>query len=660
MTGWIAAVPAVAVAAAVLLLPGLVVAAAFGLRGLTAVALSPALSITALAGTAVVAGLAHASFGLPVLGLGTGVLAGLGFAASRLLPGRYPCRAGRAVCVAGLAGVAAGAPFAALAVVRGIGRPDVFPQTYDAVFHLSAVWQALHTGDASSLTLGTVAAPGRSTAFYPGAWHGLVALVAQSSGAPVVVAVSAVSVVLAALVWPLGCVLLARQVAGSRPGVLFAAGVLSSAFGASPFLLLSYGTLWPNALANALLPAALACAARVLVPRDRADRVDGFDGPRAGVAAVVVLPGLLLAHPNAVMSGILYVTLMLLVALGRWAAQAGAGTRRRVVAGCVGGAAVLGVAWLVALSPVFAVTRRTSWPARQSLAQAVGEWVTAAPMRTPVPWVAALLVLVGCVVAWRRPGRRWLALAHAAAGAAFVLVAGSDGRVARDLSGPWYDDPFRFAALLGVTAVPLAALGLEAVATRLAGLVRSRSVRLATLRPLAATCGLAAVVAALTGGVYAGSNSRVVATWYHGQAMVGPAEQAMLERVPQLVPPGERVAGNPWNGSPFVSVLGDRAAVFPHVGGTWDPDRALLASSLNQAGRSPGVCAAAHRLGVGFVIDGAVDFWRGDRRQAQYSGLEVAGHPGFEPVAHGGRLTLYRVTACSVDPATPFPVSATG
>ena len=121
----------------------------------------------------------------------------------------------------------------------------------------------------------------------------------------------------------------------------------------------------------------------------------------------------------------------------------------------------------------------------------------------------------------------------------------------------------------------------------------------------------------------------------------------MLERLPQRVPSGELVAGHPWNGSPFASVLGDRAAVFPHVSGSWDPDRALLASSLNRAEELPEVCAAARRLDVGYVIDGSVAFWKGDHRQAQYSGLEVAGHPGFEPVAHGGRLTLYRVTACS-------------
>lgn len=652
MTGWVTAFPAIAAAAGLLLVPGLLVALAGGLRGLTAVGVAPPLSVTVLACTAVVAGLMGVPFGPIALASGAAVGAVVALGVGRLLPGTARPRTRCPSVAAGLAGAAAGGVCAALAVVRGIGRPDVFPQTFDAVFHLSAAWQALHTRDASSLTMGTVAAPGSSSAFYPSAWHGLVALVAEVSGAPVVVSVSAVSVAVAAVVWPLGCVLLARQVAGGRPGVLFAAGVLSAAFGASPYLLLSYGTLWPNSLANALLPAVLACAARVLVPRDRADRVEGFDSARAVVVGAAALPGLALAHPNAVLSGLVYATVMALVTLARWGVAAGAVSRTRGMA--VGGAVALIVTelWLVAWSPVFAVTRRTGWPARQSLAQAVGEWVSAAPMRTPVPWLAAALVLVGCAVAWRRPALRWLVLAHAAAGSAFVLVAGSDGPVARALSGPWYDDPFRFAALLGVTAVPLSALGLEAVATAGVRLVRSRLPGVAPLRPLAVTCGLAAVVATLTGGMYAGGNSHVVATWYRGQALAGPAERAMLERLPELVPRGELVAGNPWNGSSFASVLGDRAAVFPHVGGSWDADRLLLATSLNRAGDLPSVCAAARRLDVGYVIDGAITFWKGDQRQAQYGGLEVAGHPGFVPVAHGGRLTLYKLTACSSPPRT--------
>ena len=659
MSSWVEALPAVLTAAAVLLLPGLAVALAAGLRGIPALGLAAPLSVTTVGLTAVVVGRLGVPFGLAAVVVAAALVAGVAVVASRFLPGRtreHPERIMSPIMspiistvmstASAMAGAALGGTCAAVAVARGIGQPDVFPQTFDAIFHLSAVWRVLHTGDGSSLTLGTVSAPGRSVAFYPGAWHDVVALVAETSGASVVVAANAVSIGIAALVWPLGCVLLARQVVGSRPGVLFAAGVLSAGFGASPYLLLSYGTLWPNALANALLPSVLACAVSVLLTRPARDP-EGLDRARALAVGLAVLPGLALAHPNAVTSAMLYLTVMALVSLAIWGFGARANPVTRATA--AGGAMVMvaAEAWFVAASPVFAATRATSWPARQTLAQAAGEWAFSAPMRSPIPWLAAFLVLVGCVVAARRPALRWLVLAHAAAGAAFVLVSGSDGPIARALSGPWYDDSFRFAALLGVTAVPLAAIGLERLSAAGSRSVARAAPRVRAVAPQAVTGASAVVLAALTVGMYAGANSRVVGAWYHGQSLAGPAERSMLERLPELVPPGELIAGNPWNGSPLASPLGNRATVFPHVSGSWDPDRALLATSLNQATERPAVCAAVRRLNVGYVIDGSIAFWKGDRRQTRYPGLEIEGHTGFAPEASGVRLTLYRVTACS-------------
>lgn len=642
-------------AACVLVLPGLLVALAAGLRGNAALGMASPLSVTTVALTAVVCELVGVPFGVPAVAVATTAAAAAVLLAARLLPaGRTRATARlqtghlgtghlgtrhlgseRFATASGIAGAAIGGTCAAVAVVRGIGRPEVFPQTFDALFHLSAVWRVLHTGDASSLTLGSVSAPGHSAAFYPAAWHDVVALVAQVSGAHVVVAVNCVSIAIATVVWPLGCVFLARQLVGDRPGVLFAAGVLSAAFGASPYLLLSYGTLWPNALANALLPSVLACGVAVLLPRSPRD-LDGLDGMRALALGAATLPGVALAHPNAVPSAMLYLTVMALAALGRWGLGDGAGPRRRLTAAGAASALVGADLWFVAFSPVFAATRGTSWPARQTLAQAAGEWALAAPMRSPVPWLAATLVLLGCAVASRKPRLRWLVLAHAAAGAAFVLVSGSDGRLARALSGPWYDDSFRFAGLLGITAVPLAAVGLEWCATAGVIAVGRATPRARRLTPQAVVGPMALVLAALTMGMYAGANGRVVGNWYHGQSLAGPAERSMLVRLPQLVPSDVRIAGNPWNGSPLAAPLGNRATVFPHVGGAWDPDRLLLAKSLNEAAESPAVCAAVHRLDVSYVIDGPIEFWKGDRRQTRYPGLEVEGHPGFVPVASGG------------------------
>jgi hypothetical protein len=378
----------------------------------------------------------------------------------------------------------------------------------------------------------------------------------------------------------------------------------------------------------------------------------------AGVASGAALPGLVLAHPNVVVSLLLLVTAAGATIAVQWATEPSRQQGRRFTGVLVGGVVVaLLELWFVGRSPVFAAVRGTSWPRRESLAQAAGEWVAAAPQRVPVPVLLALLVGVGFVAAVRSPRDRWLAVAHLAAGAAFVLVAGSDSTSVRALSGPWYDDPFRLAALLGVTAVPLAVLGVERAGVAVLGLVGQVAGRVrwtGLVVPL-----LALLVVGLTGGGYARANARVLATWYAGTPLAGPQEQALLARLPRWVPEGTSVAGNPWNGSALAGAIGGVPVLYPHLQGDWGADRDAVAADLDEAATSPSVCAAARRLHVGFVVDGSVTFWPGDRRQAAYAGLSVAGRPGFERVDSGGRLTLYRITACGLgrtvagDPSNP-------
>ena len=78
--------------------------------------------------------------------------------------------------------------------------------------------------------------------------------VAQLTHAPIVVSASSVALVTAGLIWPLGCIFLARTVFGPSRTVTYAAAFGSVAFSAFPFWLMGYGVLWANLLGQALLP----------------------------------------------------------------------------------------------------------------------------------------------------------------------------------------------------------------------------------------------------------------------------------------------------------------------------------------------------------------------------------------------------------------------
>ena len=648
---WIAAAPAVAAAVLVLVVPGGAVGWAAGLRGIPAWGAAAPLSVTVVALAAVGADLVGVRWGVGPVVVATVVAVVVAWGVGRVL-GTPLAVDPRWLRGSALSATLLGAGLCAAAVVAGVGSPDRVPQAYDAVFHLNAVQRALETGTVSSLRIGTLSSPERHSAFYPGAWHAVTALVAQAGVSPVVAA-SAVSVALA-LVWPFGCVALVRQATGPRLPALVAGGLLAGAFGAAPFLLLSYGTVWPNALGTVLLPPVLAALASAvgLSPRPAADR------GRSAAVVVAAVPALALAHPNVVVTLAVYAVPLTaaVLAWGPWRAKSLRAHGIRWGAWTLGLAVLL---WVVTRSSVFAATRGTDWRAAESLAQAVGEGLTVAPRGLPVAAVAAALSLVGVVAAAQRPELRWLVGCHAAVVGLFALAAGSDSGLAQALTGPWYNDAFRLGALLPVTAVPLAALGVAELSRWATSRLPApgRRAPLVAAAAVLATAGLAGLQ-----GASVGTNSAVVQRWYGHAALAGPAEQRLFSQLRDVVPAGSVIAGNPWNGSALAEAVGGREVLFPHLSGSWGSERATVAASLVDVRTDPVACAAAKRLKVDYVLAGPSDFWRGDRRQQLYAGLDVSTAAGFEPVAHGGRLTLYKVPACDAgDPgATGSDTVTTG
>ena len=89
----------------------------------------------------------------------------------------------------------------------------------------------MEEGNASSLDVGTMNNDLQAQAFYPA---GMTALVASASGAEIPVAVTAMSLTMAALVWPGAIVLFTRVAVGAGTVVSLAAGVLSAGFVAFP------------------------------------------------------------------------------------------------------------------------------------------------------------------------------------------------------------------------------------------------------------------------------------------------------------------------------------------------------------------------------------------------------------------------------------------
>lgn len=648
MSGWAGAVPALAVAFAVLFGPGLLVAIGLRIRGLSMWAFAPVASTAIVAALAIVYGFAGVPWAGWSVALGCLVVAaGIGIACRFIVPAspRAPRHARARWLVA--AGLIVGVGLTAIRFIAYIGEPDAISQTNDAVFHLNAIRYVIETADASSMHVSGVI-DGHS--FYPAAWHAFASFVALVTGASTPVAADTVSLVIAALVWPLGIAAFARVASRGSDAVAATAAALSASLTAFPMLMFEWGVLYSYALAVALVPA----SAGIVIASTRDTAASGAPRLRGAAATSIVagtgLVALALAQPAAVLAWLILVAAWFLWWTVHRLRAAQPTRRARLVVGLVIGAVVASGIWL-------ALARSTSgvhWPPFRGKLEVFYDVLLNAPVMLPAAVGTSILTIIGLVVAVRRRSLRWLATAWLVfAGLYIVCAAIGQPTLRRILLGAWYGDPYRMAALLPLTAVPLAAIGLVAVATWATAAISGRSGFAAqtfgTAWGLAAVAGVGIASFAVMPMVQLPRVTEGIVddeSRYQTEAFLSDDERALLERLPEHVGPADRVIGNPSTGTGF-GYLFSGVDVYPR---TWahprtDPWRAIQ-NGLRDAASEPEVCEA---LAVYGSPDFVLDFGLGEDSPGRFELPGMTGFedmPGFEFVDREGDASLWRITAC--------------
>ncbi|MDJ0351158.1 DUF6541 family protein [Pseudarthrobacter sp. PH31-O2] len=656
---WAETIPFILAAAVFLVLPGGLAAVGLGLRGLMAVAAAPPITVTIAAVLAVALpflGIAWSSVAILLGGVVLGLaLAGVRWAsrdstlASQLAPRlRFARESGWLA-----ASFVVGASLILVQLAIAFGTPASFSQTFDNVFHLNGVRYILETGSASSLTMSSMASGGAAPYFYPAAWHGLAAALIQLTGVALPVGVNLLNMAVAAVMWPLGCMMLTRIVAGNRPVAVASAAVLSGVFSAFPLMLLDFGVLYPNFLSVSMLPASLGAVA-VFFGLGRELPVSPW--ARFGLP-LVLIPGVALAHPNGFMS--LLVLSVPVVAQSYWQRYVGRHrTRGRALAtvGLVGFAGLLIVLWKFIRPPQDAAF----WGPMQSALGAAFEVVANSAMNRPVAPAVSILMLVGLALSVRRQRNFWLLACFGITAILFVIVSGTPISDFRSrVTGVWYNDSYRLAALLPLTAVPFAALGVDAIAARLRSFLygartsataRGRSGRLTGVRAVMLACGAvlvaaAAVASQLPSTAAAVRSARVNYQETPDSPLVSTDEQAVIDQLPELVPQGSVIAVNPWTGAALAYALADRDTTAKHVLTANSKDVELLNARLRDAGTDPSICEAILRTGVHYVLDfGTKEVHGGNHAFPGLADLDAS--TSVQPVFRQGNASLYKVTAC--------------
>lgn len=622
-------------------------------RGFDALGLSPALSVGVIVIASTLSPFLHVRFTLLPVAIVAVALGTIAWYVSRSRPrhGKTP-RPGlwgrSAPFVAGvLALVVIGAR-----VMQAIGGPGHFSQTYDAVFHLNSVKYALDTGNASSLTIGDMTGGG----FYPAGWNAVATLVASTFALDVPVAVNLTSLVLAAVFWPLGCLLAARWTIGHSSAVALAAGVASASLGAFPLLMMDFGVLYPNLLSISILPGSIALAAAL-------SRVSPAWVPRdlpAILALLLSLAGLVVAHPTTFMTWLTWTAPMVGVLAWKAFKLRRRGLLRigrvRFMVPLISYGVVFLVLWIVLRPPSDA----SFWGPYHTVPQALGEAIVFSPLDLPAAWLVAPVALLGLWTAAGRVRYRWLAGVFLIFTVLFVVVSGFPISRARSiLTGVWYNDSYRIAALLPLVAVLLAAVGVEWLCHnpflsqlfkrvfRGSGLGIHRSgLRTALQYAVAAVLVVLAVLVGQVGGV----NKEVeqAASKYALSAdspLVSSDELAIFQRLHNDVPQDAILIGNPYTGASLSYALGDRKSAQLHILSYVSPDLQEIYDRLDTVSKDPAVCRAVRSQHSYYVLDfGLLEVHGGNHTPAGLTHLDQ--NPGVQLVDSQGNAKLYKITAC--------------
>lgn len=536
---------------------------------------------------------------------------------------------------------------------------DSFFQENDNIAHLTGVRDSLNTG---------VYVDYPPFISYPNMWNVLASVVASFGQANVAVAVNAINYVICAVVFPSAICLFMSYVFRGRASVVRFGALFSTAFAAFPWGFLLFGPLYPNLLGYSLLP----LVAFEFISMMNADSPRSFLGWLLAFCAGCAL--LLGAHPNAIFVGVALLSCYAVAVLYVRARDWGLRGKRRLIPGAAFAVFVLLVWTVLYASPSFYDVVHFDWPAYTTISQAISNIIQLGLNKASGPqWVLAAVVMLGCMTCILRRENCWLVASFSLMALIYVSCTSVTSEWRTFLSGFWYNDSFRIAAMIPFVGIPLASVGFDALCS---------SARHAVSRGLPAfesrwrSCCVAGFLCAgflvtnfypntsipqnqvelVTGfGMvdYMLSSHNIRATDENGLDL---EESLFLAKVKDVIG-DEPVLNYPYDGSAYAYALYNLNVVnrgwFYAARGEGDTNLETLRARVNEIENDSSVQEAARSAGVSYVLlldcDG-METGEGCYSSPGYISEDWAGleemndsTPGFEVVLSEGDMRLYRI-----------------
>lgn len=343
--------------------------------------------------------------------------------------------------------VAFAVAIASLYFLRNLDGPGSVFQENDCYTHLDFVRGFFNAGVYFDKGAGA----------YPLGWHCVTALVMSIADTDIGIAVNAVNFVFIALIFPLGVHSFLSMVLEGNNEALRWGALCSVAFTAFPWGFLVFGPLYPNLAGYSMVPAAMTLFISLFC------KTTSFSN-RMKLTVLLLCSGLALVflHPNAVFVGIVigvpYCMHLIRQSFGS-----------RTPRGILYLGAFFGVVfafWTACfLSPVFAGIVWFNWDSYLSPVQALLNSLMLALTKTSAPqFVLSAIVFVGIAYSFAKKRYRWASATYLFLIVVYIINTSTEGFLKHYLTGFWYTDTFRIAAMMAIAAIPLASIGLAAVA----------------------------------------------------------------------------------------------------------------------------------------------------------------------------------------------------
>lgn len=341
-----------------------------------------------------------------------------------------------------------------------------FNQQYDNYTHLSLAQNYVETNQFSMLNTRYVPYSSpfyvSTTTNYPPMWHIVCALIASGSGTTVPIAANVFNFVICSFIFPTGIFIFLKTVANKKT-ILIAGAVISTAFASFPAGFIFWGPLSPNLLSFALSPLLIALFAMLATEKK------SLSTKMAITFLIIALTIIIIqTQPNAVFLTAIFIIPMLC----NWVVfsnlrQTQAKSKRIFAKGLL-------IALIISVSismwiffykaPFMQITVSGNWPVFSTRPEALVDLLTFGMTEQIAPQpLLGVLVMVGIFGAIARKRLRWLVAPFLIASVIYIGGIPSEGFARHFFTGFWYTDPYRVAAIVCITAIPLSAIGLGSI-----------------------------------------------------------------------------------------------------------------------------------------------------------------------------------------------------